>query len=50
MKTGRADAFALPLAFMFADYLVNLVGQFARTQIEFVLVWNEYKRPAKFAR
>jgi hypothetical protein len=34
---------------MFADYLVNLVGQFAWTQIELVLVWNEYKRPAKFA-
>jgi hypothetical protein len=28
---------------MFADYLVNLVGQFARTQIELVLVGNEYK-------
>jgi hypothetical protein len=25
---GEADAFALPLAFMFANYLVNFVGQF----------------------
>jgi hypothetical protein len=38
---GEADAFALPLAFMFANYLVNLVGQFARTQIELSVVGND---------
>jgi hypothetical protein len=42
-------SFALPLAFMFAEHLVNFVGQFAGMQIELVFVGNEYKRPAKFA-
>jgi hypothetical protein len=42
-------SFDLPLAFMFAEHLVNFVGQFAGMQIELVFVGNEYKRPAKFA-
>jgi hypothetical protein len=36
---GEADvfvlSFALPLAFMFADYLVNLVGQFTWVKLIF---------------
>jgi hypothetical protein len=45
MDTGEADVFSLsfafPLAFMFANYLVNLVGQFAGMQIEFSVVGND---------
>jgi hypothetical protein len=31
-----------------ADYQVNLVGQFARMQIEFAIAGSKCKRPAKF--
>jgi hypothetical protein len=44
-EIGGADvfalSFALALAFMFANYLVNFVGQFAWTQIEFSVVGND---------
>jgi hypothetical protein len=44
-KIGEADdlffCFYPTLASMFANYLVNLVGQFARTQIELSVVGND---------
>jgi hypothetical protein len=35
LSVGKADALDLPLDSKLANYQVNLVGQFAKTQIEF---------------